>query len=304
MKLPINTWSKPYLTAARFMSTLPPKSPSAPHPSLQRARPTTCHHTTNTLVTVKATAAHAPLQATRSAHHHGSTLCTPPQQHALHTATAARSVRLLRGERLELLQQLLAVAGAVVLDDLLGVHAVDDLHRLLELGARRLGHLLHRRQAAAVHKRGAPAGVVGQHLAHLLQHHLHHALGQRPLHQRVQRGQVRELGDDGLERAPALGLEVLAGRRVRLQRHQRRQHARVRHRLGVVGRVPPDLAQRPRDGRLHVVLRLLAQRAHQRRQRLLRNHAQRQRLAEGRDVAQRHDARQPIVARALAHVVH
>jgi hypothetical protein len=46
---------------------------------------------------------------------------------------------------------------------------------------------------------------------HLLQHHLHHRLGQRPPHQRVQRGQVREVGDDALERTAALGAQVVAG---------------------------------------------------------------------------------------------
>ena len=49
--------------------------------------------------------------------------------------TSERSVRLLPSgcKGLELLEQLLAVAGAVVLDNLLRVYAVDDLHGLLEL---------------------------------------------------------------------------------------------------------------------------------------------------------------------------
>ena len=69
----------------------------------------------------------------------------------------------------------------------------------------------------------------------------------------VQRGEVRELLDDELERARALRLEILRRRLQRTHRHQLGQHPRVRHRLGVVGGVAPDLPQRPRAGGLDVV---------------------------------------------------
>lgn len=76
------------------------------------------------------------------------------------------SVRCERG-RLQLLQQLLAVGGRVVLDHLLRVGAVDDLDGLAQLAAGRLRHLLHGGQAAAVHEGGTVAWVVGQDLANL-----------------------------------------------------------------------------------------------------------------------------------------
>mmetsp|Transcript_10603 Transcript_10603/g.28591 ORF Transcript_10603/g.28591 Transcript_10603/m.28591 type:complete len:227 (+) Transcript_10603:545-1225(+) len=67
--------------------------------------------------------------------------------------------------------------------------------------------------------------------------------------------------------------------------------------------MPADLTQGPGRGRLQVVLRFVDQCVLQGRDALGHDYGERQRLGEGRDVAQRHDAGQPVVSARLGDVV-
>mmetsp|Transcript_72318 Transcript_72318/g.234944 ORF Transcript_72318/g.234944 Transcript_72318/m.234944 type:complete len:388 (-) Transcript_72318:11-1174(-) len=68
--------------------------------------------------------------------------------------------------------------------------------------------------------------------------------------------------------------------------------------------MPADLTQGPGRGRLQVVLRFVDQCVLQGRDALGHDYGERQRLGEGRDVAEGHDARQPVVAASLRDVVN
>eukprot|EP00982_Pelagococcus_subviridis_P010400 30993-Pelagococcus_subviridis.AAC.4 len=110
----------------------------------------------------------------------------------------------------------------------------------------------------------------------------------------IQRPQVRELLDDKTQRSHALRLQVVRAPR----------RAGVRHRLGVIRRVPPNLPQAPRARGLDVILRLFHERGVQRRDPLGRDHRRRERLRKRGDVPERHDPRQSVVALRLVDVIH
>ncbi len=116
--------------------------------------------------------------------------------------------------------------------------------------------------------------------------------------------EVNALLEDRFQRSLRLGFEVV--RRVRAEVHgeQPPEHVEDGGGLCVVGAVAADLAEGPGAGGLDVVLGLAHERVHERRDALGHHHPHRQRLAEGRNVAQGHDARQPRVAARLVHVVH
>ena len=122
--------------------------------------------------------------------------------------------------------------------------------------------------------------------------------------ERLEGLEVDALLQDRLERPLRLGLEVLRRVGAQVHRQQPAQDVEDGGGLGVVGAVPADLAERPGAGGLDVVLGLADQRVDQRRDALGHNHAHGQRLAEGRDIAERHDARQPRIAPRLVDVVH
>ena len=119
--------------------------------------------------------------------------------------------------------------------------------------------------------------VMRQQLRELAQYVLLH-LDRRVAQQRLQRLQVRALGQDRLERALGLGLQVLRGLLVHHAGQQVAQHVSLGQRAGVVRGVSADLPQRPCAGGLDVILGLGHQRVLQGRDGLGHDHRQREGL--------------------------
>ena len=125
----------------------------------------------------------------------------------------------------------------VVLHNLRRVVVGDGLDEVAQLGAGFGLQLEDLLQATRGDEGSARGNVVEQDLGKLVDHVLEHVLG-RVVQQRLERGQVDALLDDGLERALGLGLEVLRARLVQVDREQLGQRIGVGECLGVVGRVP------------------------------------------------------------------
>eukprot|EP00968_Pinguiococcus_pyrenoidosus_P001369 scaffold62_cov256-Pinguiococcus_pyrenoidosus.AAC.27 len=196
-----------------------------------------------------------------------------------------------------------AAVRTVVFHNLGRIARVDLVDVLTKFASHGFVELLQILKPAVLYKGAPRLHVVGKQLCKLPQHILLHFDGTVP-EQRLQGLQVRALCQHGLQAPSALHLQVLAAVLVDHAGKQVPKHVGLRQRSGVIGRVPPDLAQGPGAGRLDVVLGLLDKRLLQRRHALGHDDRERERLAEGRDEAQGHDAGKLGVAGRLAHVIH
>jgi hypothetical protein len=108
------------------------------------------------------------------------------------------------------------------------------------------------------------------------------------LHNGVKCQEVCEAITDALDGLLALCLQVFTTRLGDEAIHQRRQHILLRHRLRMVGRVSPNLAERPSTRTLDMVLDFGYERIQKWWNPLRCYHCESQRLGEGRDVTQSH----------------
>mmetsp|Transcript_105911 Transcript_105911/g.236421 ORF Transcript_105911/g.236421 Transcript_105911/m.236421 type:complete len:389 (+) Transcript_105911:6-1172(+) len=229
-------------------------------------------------------------------------MCCRPTSHMRNHASGFRALPSSGGvELVHLPEESLCVVRRVVLHDLRRIEHVDLVDVIVQLRANLGLDLLDFLETAGLHEGSASVEVVGQHLCKLL-HHVLQDVGRR-LEKGFQCGQVSALLYDALQGPLRLRLQILARILVQVHREQAPEHIRLGEGPRVVRGVAADLTQGPSRGRLEVVLGFVDERVLEGGDALRHHHRQGQGLGECGNVAQRHDARQTIVATGLCDVV-
>jgi hypothetical protein len=195
------------------------------------------------------------------------------------------------------------VVGGVVVDDVGWVVRVDLVDVLSELAAWLGLDLLDLLEAARLHEGALSLEVGGEHLRELGADVGEDVVGGQ-LEEGLKGGQVSAHLDDVLEGLLGLILEVLRTFWEHVDGQESRGHIGLGQELRMVGGVTTDLTEGPGGCGLEVVLWLVDQGVLEGSDALRHDNGHGERVVEGRDVAEGHDAGQSRVTLGLTNVVH